>query len=169
MELKLYFQSVLVLLVLWVFHNQMFGLVFLLICLLLFLVGCSLVDEDLEYYDSSNISEEDLVEALREHGVPVVETKLKDNIFGSTLNKVKPGTYELDDRQLFIYEYKTEVDRDKGLEQFNKNTETMNLVSYTVFTHRNILLFYVHAENLDATSIPYEKDINDALRSFVEG
>ena len=142
---------------------------FICIILLLFLVGCSLVDEDLYYYDSSNISEEDLVDALREHGVPVVETKLKDNIFGSKLNKVKPGTYELDDKQLFIYEYKTEDDRDKGLEQFNKNTETMNVVSYTVFAHRNILMFYVHAENLDATSIPYEKEMNDALRSFVEG
>ena len=92
----------------------------LILCFIFLLVGCSLVDNDLEYYDSSNISEDDLVEALHEHGVPVVETKLKDNIFGSTLNKVKPGTYELDDRQLFIYEYKTEVDRDKGLEQFNK-------------------------------------------------
>jgi len=142
---------------------------FICISLLLFLVGCSLVDEDLRYYDSSNISEEDLVEALREHGVPVVETKLKDNIFGSKLNKVKPGAYELDDKQLFIYEYKTEKDRDNGLEQFNKNTETMNVVSYTVFTHRNILMFYVHAENLDTTLIPYEKEMNDALRSFVEG
>ena len=143
---------------------------FICISLLLFLVGCSLVDEDLNYYDSSNISEEDLVEALREYGVPVVESKLKDNIFGSKLNQVKPGAYELDDKQLFIYEYKTEDDRDNGLEQFNKNTETMNVVSYTVFTHRNILMFYVHAENLNvATSIPYEKEMNDALRSFVEG
>ena len=142
---------------------------FIWIFLLLFLVGCSLVDEDLGYYDSSNIAKEDLVEVLREHGVPVVETKLKDNIFGSTLNKVKPGTYELEDKHLFIYEYKTEDDRDKGLEQFNKNTESMNIVSYTVFKYRNILMFYVHAENLDATLIPYEKEMNDALRSFVEG
>ena len=134
------------------------------ICLLLFLIGCSSV------HISSHITEEELVKALHEHSVNVVETKsLKDNIFGSKLNRVKPSAYELDDKQLFIYEYKTEDDRDKSLEQFNKNTETMNVVSYTVFTHRNILMFYVHAENLDTTSIPYEKEINDALRSFVEG
>ena len=140
-----------------------------ILCFIFLLVGCSLVDEDLGYYDSSNISEEDLVDALREHGVPVVESKLKDNIFGFKLNKVKPGAYELDDKQLFIYEYKTEDDRDKGLEQFNKNTETMNVVSYTVFTHRNILMFYVHAEDLSAITIPFENEINEALESFVEG
>ena len=141
----------------------------IIICLLLFLVGCSLVEEN-SVHVSSHITEEDLVKALREYGVNVVETKSsKDNIFGSKLNRVKPGAYELDDKQLFIYEYKTEDDPDKGLEQFNKNTETMNVVSYTVFTHRNILMFYVHAENLDVASIPYEKEMNDALRSFVEG
>ena len=140
-----------------------------ILCFIFLLVGCSLVDEDFRYYDSSNISEEDLVKVLREYGVPVVETKLKDNIFGSKLNKVKPSAYELDNKQLFIYEYKTEDDRDKGLGQFTKNNETMNVVSYTVFTHRNILMFYVHAENLDTTSIPYEIEMNDALRSFVEG
>ena len=138
-----------------------------ILCFIFLLVGCSF--NNLEYYNSSNISEEDLVEAIREHGVPIVEAKSKDNIFGSKLNKVKPGAYELDDKHLFIYEYKTEDDRDKSLEQFNKNTETMNVVSYTVFTHRNILMFYVHAENLDTTSIPYEIEMNDALRSFVEG
>lgn len=142
---------------------------FISICLLLLLVGCSLVDEDLEHHISSNISEEDLVKALHEHGVHIVEIKSKDNIFGSKLNQVKPGAYELDDKQLFIYEYKSADERDEGLEQFKKNTETMNVVSYTLFKHRNILMFYVHAEDLSATSIPYVKEINEALKSFVEG
>ena len=143
---------------------------FISICLLLLLVGCSLVDEDLVYHNSSNISEEDLVKALNENGVHVVETKsLKDDIFGSKLNLVKPGAYELGDKQLFIYEYTSADERDEGLEQFKKNTETMNVVSYTIFTHRNILMFYVHAENLGATSIPYIKEINEALENFVEG
>ena len=96
----------------------------LLLCFIFLLVGCNgLVDKDLEYHNSSNIEEENLVEALREHGVPVVETKSKDSIFGSKLNKVKPGAYEVDDKQLFIYEYKSADERDEGLEQFKKNTE----------------------------------------------
>ena len=142
----------------------------LILCFIFLLVGCSYVDENLEHHTSSNISEEDLVKALHENGVLVVETtSLKDDIFGSKLNQVKPGAYEVDDKQLFIYEYQTEDNRDKGLEQFNKNTETMNVVSYSVFKHRNILMFYVHAEDLSATSIPYVKEINEALKSFVEG
>ncbi len=138
----------------------------IIICLLLFLVGCDLDSVNV----SSHISEEDLVKALHEHGVNVVETKSsKETIFARKLNRVKPGAYELDDKQLFIYEYQTEEDRDKGLEQFNKNTETMNLVSYTIFMRHNILMFYVHAEDLSATTIPYEKEINEVLESFVEG
>ena len=134
------------------------------ICLLLFLIGCSSV------HISSHITEEELVKALHEHSVNVVETKsLKDNIFGSKLNRVKPSAYELDDKQLFIYEYKTTDDRDKGLEQFHKNTEAMNVVSYTIFKHCNILMFYVHAEDLSAITIPFENEINEALESFVEG
>ncbi len=136
--------------------------------MLLFLVGCDFGESSVSV--SSHISEEDLVKALREHGVNVVEAKsFKDNDFGSKLNKVKPGAYKLDDKQLFIYEYHTEDDRDKGLEQFNKNTETMNLVSYTIFKRHNILMFYIHAEDLSATTIPYEKEIHEALQSFVEG
>lgn len=140
----------------------------LLLCLTILLVGCSSVSESV--YESSHISEEDLVKALREHGVNVVETKsLKDTIFGSKLNRVKPGAYELDDKHLFIYKYNTADDRDKGLEQFHKNTEAMNVVSYTIFKRHNILMFYVHAEDLSATTIPYEKEINEALQSFIEG
>ena len=138
----------------------------LLLCLTILLVGCSSVS----VYESSHISEEDLVKALHEHGINVVETKSsKDTIFGSKLNRVKPGAYELDDKHLFIYEYKTTDERDKGLEQFHKNTEAMNVVSYTIFKRHNILMFYVHAEDLSATTIPYEKEINEALQSFVEG
>jgi hypothetical protein len=76
---------------------------------------------------------------------------------------VNPVAYKLNERQLFIYEFATENDREKGKKEFAEKTATMNLVSFSMLEKRNILIFYVHGQDLNSESIPFEKEIKGAL------
>lgn len=136
----------------------------IILCMLLFLTGCVQVN------DSSHISEIEIVEALQNHKVELTEgTFLEDDIFASKLNGVKPMVYEINKKRMIIYEFDTPEKREKGEKEFADKTASMNLVSYKIFIKRNILIFYVHGEYLNSNQIPFEKEIQEALDSFIEG
>src|SRR5690606_32784855 len=135
----------------------------IILCMLLFLTGCV----QAEVNDSSHISEVEIVEALQNHNVELTDgTFLKNDIFTSKLNGVKPKVYEINKKWMIIYEFDTQEKREK---EFADKTASMNLVSYKTFTKRNILIFYVHGEDLNSNQIPFEKEIQAALDSLIEG
>ncbi|MGI8384181.1 hypothetical protein [Robertmurraya sp. P23] len=134
------------------------------ICFFLLLVSCQSVS------DSSHITEEDVVQVLQENGVQLVETDFpRGNSYGSELRNVTPGSYLLNGKPFFIYEFENEKDIEKGIREFAKKTETMELVSSSIFEKRNILIFYVHEKDFDSEIIPFEKEIQDALDRISEG
>lgn len=135
------------------------------LCLLLFLAAC----QPVQVNDSSHITEEEVVTALQDDGVNLVEAEFKQNVFGSKLGDVKPGTYEVSGKPFFIFEFKTENDLAKGKKEFDKKTATMELVSPSTFKKRNILIFYLHEQDVNSDSVPFEKEIQEALDGIIEG
>ena len=135
------------------------------LCLLLFLAAC----QPVQVNDSSHITEEEVVTALQDNGVNLIEAEFEKNIFGSKLGDVKPGTYEVNEKPFFIFEFKSDNDLDNGKKEFDKKTATMDLVSASMFEKRNILIFYVHEQDVNSTSVPYEKEIQEALDNIIEG
>jgi hypothetical protein len=107
---------------------------------------------------------------LKDHGVKLVEAEIPSgNVFGSKLKNVNPGTYKLSGKPFFIYEFENEDDLEKGIREFDKKTATMEIVSSSMFEKRNVLIFYVHEQDFDTESMPFEKDIQGALDSISEG
>lgn len=134
------------------------------LCFLLLLVSCQSVN------DSSHITEGDVVKVLQESGIVLVEADFpRRNAFGSELRNVKPGTYLLNEKPFFIYEFENESDLEKGIREFAKKTATAELVSSSMFEKRNILIFYVHEQDFDSKIIPFENEIQGALDSISEG
>ena len=128
------------------------------------MTGCAQVN------DSSHISEAQVVETFHENNVKLTEAKSQqEDIFASKINGVKPGIYELNKKYMYIYEFDTSANRESGKKAFIEKTASMNLVSYSSFEKRNILIFYVHGENLNSDSVPFEKEIQEALDSLIEG
>lgn len=135
------------------------------LCLLLLLAAC----ESLQVNDSAHIKEEEVVSALHENGVDLVEAEFNKNVFGSKLEDVKPGTYEVNGKPFFIFEFKSEIDLTKGKKEFDKKTATMDLVSASTFEKRNILIFYVHEQDINSDNVPLEKEIQKSLDGIIEG
>jgi hypothetical protein len=134
------------------------------VCFLLLLVSCQSVS------DSSHITEGDVVKVLQESGIVLVEADFSQaNVFGTVLRNVIPGTYLLNEKPFFIYEFENENDLEKGIREFAKKTATMELVSSSMFEKRNILIFYVHEQDFDSKIIPFENEIQGALDSISEG
>lgn len=135
------------------------------LCLLLFLVSC----QSVQVNDSSHITEEEVVKALQGNGVNLVEAEFPQNIFGSKLRNMKPRTYELSEKPFFIFEFETEIEREKGIKEFAENTAAMELVSASTFEKRNILIFYVHEQDTNSDNVPFKKEIQVALDGISEG
>lgn len=120
--------------------------------------------------DSSHISEAKVVETFHENNVKLAEAKSQyEDIFASKINGVKPGLYELNKKYIYIYEFDTPDNRESGKKAFVEKTASMNLVSYSSFEKRNILIFYVHGEDVNSDSVPFENEIQEALDSLIEG
>lgn len=137
----------------------------ILLCFVLILVAC----QEETFHNSAHITEEETVLVLKEHDVELKKIKRsKDNIYASKLNGKKPGAYELDGKDFLIYEFKSSDDVSKALKEFDKRTETMDIVSAKTYVKRNILIFYVHAQDLSKT-IPNDQAIEQALASLIEG
>ncbi|GEM_PF-6439993 len=134
-------------------------------CFLLFLVACQPVQTN----DSSHITEEEVVMALQDNEIVLVKTEFPKNPYGQKLGNVKPGTYEVNKKQLYIFEFKTENDLEKGKIEFAKKIEKMKLNAVSVFEKRNILIIYVHQQNEISGSAPVEKEIQKALDGIIEG
>lgn len=134
--------------------------------LLLLLVSCQ---QFVQVSDSSHISEEEVVKVLNDNGIKIVKADFQENVFGTKLKNVKPGTYKLSEVPFFIYEFENENDLEKCIREFAEKTATMELVPSSMFEKRNILIFYVHEQDFDSQSIPFEKEIQEALDSLSEG
>lgn len=136
------------------------------LCLLLVLAAC----QSVQVNDSSHITKEEAVRALQENGVHLVEAELpQENVFGSTLKNVHPGTYKLDGKLFFMYEFATENELEEAMQEFDKKTATMELVSSSTFIKRSILIFYVHEHDSNSDSAPFENEIQEALNGISEG
>lgn len=71
--------------------------------------------------DSSHITEEDVVKVFQDSGIVLVEADFsRGNTFGSELRNVTPGTYLLNEKPFFIYEFENEKDIEKGIREFAK-------------------------------------------------
>jgi hypothetical protein len=126
--------------------------------------------QSVQINDSSHIMEIDVVKVLEEKGVRLVEAEFSTaSIFGSKLKNVHPGSYTLDEKPFFIFEFENEKDLEKGLREFEEKTATMDLVSSSMFRKRNILIFFVHGQDVSSMTIPFEKEIQEGLDSLMEG
>lgn len=134
------------------------------LCLVFFLAACQSVTS------RAYIVEAEVVEAFQRNKMNLVEIHTpEEDIFGSKLKGVKPGAYQLKEKLVFIYEFDTAADREDGKRVFVEKTASMNLVSYSQFEKQNILIFYVHGGNLNSDNVLFEKEIQQALDSLVEG
>ena len=107
---------------------------------------------------------------MQNHTIELTEgTSVKGTVFTSKLKGVKPQVYELNEKLFVIYEFDTPEEREKGEKEFATKTASMNVVSYKSFIKRNILIFYVHGEDLNSNQVPFEKEIQEALDSLIEG
>lgn len=122
------------------------------------LVGCQT--------DESHLTEKEVVKALQENGIELIKTKNPKSIYSSKLAHVKPATYELNGKSLVIYQFDTEIDRDKGKAEFVKKTESMNLTSASSFEINNLLIYYVHDQELHSDNVPFEKEIQEIINEI---
>lgn len=112
----------------------------LLLCVLIpLLSACQSKDPDA-------ITLEKLLAAFEEQGLSLKKSAINDSIFGMNLNGVKPVMYELEEKLLTIYIYPSSTERQRGWEDFQNKTATMNVVSFEVYEVKNVLIFYVYEQ-----------------------
>ncbi|MBS4200037.1 hypothetical protein KHA93_10255 [Bacillus sp. FJAT-49732] len=99
--------------------------------------------------DPNMVDLEEVLSAFKEQNLLLEVTKVPTkNIFGMKLNRVRPDSYKLDDKLLLIYMYTSIKEREKALQDFRNKTATFNLVSFTYYEVKNVLIFYVHGLDL---------------------
>jgi hypothetical protein len=109
--------------------------------------------------DTNPVTLDEVLHSFEEQQLSLKEmSSSSKNIFGMKLNGVKPNSYELNGKKLFIYIYKSSKKREKGLEDFMKKTETANVVSYNYYEFKNVMFFYVHSLDL-SEEVPFDKEI----------
>ncbi|MER2169587.1 MAG: hypothetical protein ABS938_03025 [Psychrobacillus psychrodurans] len=124
--------------------------VFIILIFVLVLTACQV--------QTANITLDDVIVSLENQHITVEETRTSnDNIFDKKLNGIKPNYYTLQDKSLLIYIFDSEEDRKKGLKDFQKQTESMNIVSHGIYEVKNVLIFYV-----------YEKDSDDSIEEGIQ-
>ncbi|MFC5530077.1 hypothetical protein [Cohnella yongneupensis] len=82
-----------------------------------------------------------------------------DNIFEQGINGVKPSFYRLADGTVYIYKFKSEKARIKGLEDFYNRPVT--LVLNRPFEINNVLILYVYGMHPD-------NGIDDRIRAAIQ-
>lgn len=89
-------------------------------CLLLILVSC-------QTSDSSYITEEEVVKVIQGNGIQLVEADFpRGNAFGTELRNVTPGSYLLNEKPFFIYEFENEKEIQKAIREFAKKPKQWN-------------------------------------------
>ena len=116
--------------------------------------------------DSDAINLNQIVTAFENEQIPIKEAKASRSIvFGTKLNGTRPKSYMLEDKNVFIYIYGSSNQREKGLEDFVKKTEAYDVVSYQVYEVKNVLIFYVHEQDL-SEKITYHEQIQKVITNF---
>ncbi|MEC1180081.1 hypothetical protein P9B03_16385 [Metasolibacillus meyeri] len=127
-----------------------------IICLAFLLIGC---------YASLNkgLTTGNILQLFEQHHLTLTKTKLDTtNTIGMKLNGVKPNVYLLDDKPLYMYVFHSTNAAQDAIKEFNEKTATANLVSFNVYTKDNVLLYYVHGQDL-AIVVSIDAVINNAL------
>lgn len=131
---------------------------FAFIALLFFLTAC-------QADDPNAITLDEVLSSFEEQQLSLKEIKVNkdDNIFGMKLSRVTPSFYELDEKEVLVYIYHSNNEREKGLEDWREKTASMDTVSYKVYEVNNVLLFYVYeTENLNS-------EIDSRIQNAVNG
>lgn len=135
----------------------------MIICFLMLLVSC----QPVQTHDSSYIKTEDVVKVLEENDIWLTEGEItKGSVFGSKLQKVEPHFYLHMDSPFYIYEFGSSSDREKGQKEFYENIAEMDVVGFSMFENRNILILYVH--QLDPERV-MDDCIHESLDRLMEG
>jgi hypothetical protein len=126
------------------------------------LVACSKqgAEEEASLDKTPDITLEEVETAITEQGLELEEANLPSgNAFIQELNNVSPKAYFIDGRTLSIYVFPTVDAREKGLNDFEEKTATMELEVHKTFTNINILIFYV--EGNEETNTKLKTAINE--------
>lgn len=115
--------------------------------------------------NSHAITLEELLSSFKEQQLTLEEINSSNNIFEMKLNGVRPSSYELDGKMVFVFIYNSTKEREKGLEDFDDKTATVNLVSYNFYEVKNALIFYVYEDELN---IEVDNKIQNAIRKLNE-
>ncbi|AST93582.1 hypothetical protein BC6307_21080 [Sutcliffiella cohnii] len=128
-----------------------------LISIVFFLTSCQSANPHI-------ITLDEVVSSLEKQQLAIKENSNfhNDSIFRMKLNGVKPTTYELDGKLLTVYIYKSAEEREKGLEDFEEKTATMDTVSYNVYEVENVLIFYVYEHDM-SLEVKFDDEIKEAL------
>ncbi|WBL14767.1 hypothetical protein [Sutcliffiella sp. NC1] len=113
------------------------------------------------------ITLDEVVSSFEKHQLDIKENSNfhNDSIFRMKLNGVKPSSFELDGKLLTVYYYKSAEEREKGLEDFEEKTATMDTVSYHVYEVENVLIFYVYEHDM-SLEVEFDDEIKGALREL---
>lgn len=116
--------------------------------------------------DPNAITLEELLSSFEEQQLSLKESKVSkdDNIFGMKLNGVKPSSYKLNGKMIFVYIYDSNKKREKGLEDWREKTASMDTVSYKVYEVNNVLLFYVYEE--ENLNIEIDSKIQNVMKGL---
>lgn len=111
---------------------------FMFISIIMLLTACQTANSDA-------ITLEEVLASFEKQQLSLKESKASDqSILGMKLNSVKPSSYELAGKKLYIYIYDSTKEREKGLEEFHTKTAAASLVSYHYYEVKNVSIFYVH-------------------------
>ncbi|MFC4409055.1 hypothetical protein ACFOZY_01255 [Chungangia koreensis] len=98
-----------------------------------------------------NISSESVLKSLAKQGLELKEAgDNPDGTFGMKLNGERSDYYQLDGQPVYIYNFYSAIERQRGLENWHEKTASANLESYQVFEIENILIFHVYEIEMDA-------------------
>ena len=127
-----------------------------IICLAFLLIGC-------QTSSNERLTADDILQLFEQHHLTLTEAKRDTNdMIGMKLNGVKPNAYLLDEKPLYMYVFRSTNAVQDAIKEFNEKTATANLVSFNVYTKDNVLLYYVHGQDL-ATVVSIDALINNAL------
>lgn len=113
-----------------------------------------------EIIPQKNLTNEEVVTSLKKQGLELKEANSNaDPIFGMKLNGEQPEVFKLEGQLVYLYNYYSEMERQNGLDEWHEETVMYNLVTYQVFETRNILIFHVYGNEMDA----------DVHAKFLEG
>ena len=114
--------------------------------------------EEITPYD--NLSNGKVLSSLKKQGLELKEAlRDVDSQFGKELNGEWPEAYELDEFPVYLYNFYSITERQKGLKEWRQNTSMQNLESYHVFEVENVLIFFINGNEA----------YTDIHEKFVEG